>query len=123
MRGNLKGVKFKTSHWLVRSITGCNALGKLIKPNKNVKMEMDDNDFNYSKLYYIDHYCFKSTEEYINKINKGDGVFGYNERIKMHKINLYFNYNKITLEKINFIENKTNLNLSRFKLMINNTNG
>ena len=35
-----------------------------------------------------------------NKINKGDGIFGYNNKTKMHKINIYFGYNKITIEKI-----------------------
>ena len=115
MKGNIKKVKFKTSHWLDRNIIGCNALGKLIKPNKNVKMKIDKNDFNYSKLYYIDHYCFKSTEEYINKINKGDGIFGYNNTIRIHKIDLYFKYNKITMQKIIYIENKTGINLTQYK--------
>ena len=116
IRGNLKGVTFKTSHWLDRNIIGCNAFGKFIKPNKNVKMEMDYNDFNDSKLYYIDHYCYKSTEEYINKINKGDGIFGYNNKTRIHKINLYFKYNTITMAKIIYIEKKTGFNLSQYKL-------
>jgi hypothetical protein len=124
MRGhNKKHIKFRTTHWLNRGLKkGCNVFGKVVLPTGRVRLGRNINHPQHKK-YYIDHYCFKSTEEYINKINKGDGVFGYNERIKMHKINLYFNYNKITLEKINFIENKTHLNLSRFKLMINNTNG
>ena len=36
----------------------------------------------------------------------------------MHKIKLYFEYNRITLEKINYIENKTGLNLEKYKLML-----
>ena len=40
----------------------------------------------------------------------------------MHKINLYFYYNKITLEKINYLENKTGLNLSSFRKKLNDSN-
>jgi len=68
------------------------------------------------KHYYIDHYCFKSTEEYINKINKGDAVFGNNNKTKIHKISLYFGYNKVTSEKIN--KNKTYIILFCFNEII-----
>ena len=86
-----------------------------------MKLSIDINKEKFKK-YYIDHYCFKSTEEYINKINKGDGIFGYNNKIKMHKINLYFNYNKISVEKINYLESKTGLNLSSFRRKLNDSN-
>ena len=115
MRGNLENINFKTSHWLDRNIIGCNALGKLIKPNKKVKIDIDFKK-SFFKLYYIDHYCFKSTEEFVNKIIKGDGIFGCNNKIKNHKIDLYFKYNKITMNKILYIENKTGFNLSKYKL-------
>ena len=117
IRGKLKGVKFKTTHWLDRNLIGCNFLGKFIKPSKNVRI---DKDFNlpFYRFYYIDHYSFKSTEEYINKINKGDGIFGFSKKNQYHKINLYFKYNKITKEKIFFIENKTGLNLNKYKLKL-----
>ncbi len=130
IRGNLKNITFKTSHWLDRSINGCNSYGKEIKPTKYVKMNNTSNiifsnnnssirnvvNGHYLKDYYIDHYCFKSTEEYINKINKGDGIFGYKNKTIMHKIHLYFKYNKITSEKIKYIEKETNLDLSQYKL-------
>ena len=118
MKGNLEGVNFKTCHWLDRSIMGCNTLGKLVKPNRKVKIERDFNE-SFFKFYYIDHYCFKSTEEYINKINKGDGILGISDKNKMHKIDLYFKYNTITMQKIIYIEQKTGLNLSKYKLQIN----
>ena len=130
IRGNLKNITFKTSHWLDRRINGCNSYGKEIKPTKYVKMNNTSNiifsnnnssirkviNGHYIKDYYIDHYCFKSTEEYINKINKGDGIFGYKNKTIMHKIHLYFKYNKITSEKIKYIEKETNLDLSQYKL-------
>ena len=123
MRGNNKKyIRFRTTHWLNRGLKkGCNVFGKVVLPTGRVRLGKNINHPQH-KIYYIDHYCFKSTEEYINKINKGDGVFGYNKRIKMHKINLYFKYNNVTLEKINYMEKKTHLNLSKFKLMLNNNN-
>ena len=118
MRGNLKAIKFKTSHWLDRRVKGCNSNGNIIKPSIKLKIENKNNEF-YLNNNYIDHYCFKSTEEYINKINKGDGIFGYNNKTKKHKINLYFKYNKITLEKINYIEKETGFDLTEYKNNIN----
>ena len=119
MRGNFtKNIKFTTSHWLNRGLKdGCDVEGNKVIPKRSVKIGNKINHILH-KSYYIDHYCFKSTEEYINKINKGDGIFGYSNRIKMHKLNIYFGYNKITIEKINLIENKTGLNLRKFKLKI-----
>ena len=90
----------------------------MVIPSRKVKLDNNINDPKF-KRYYIDHYCFKSTEEYINKINKGDARAGYNKRNKMHKIKLYFKYNNITLEKINYIAKKTRLNLTLFKSMLN----
>ena len=117
-RGNITNIKFRTSHWLDRRIKGCNVFGEFVIPSRRVKL---NNNINEPKLkrYYIDHYCFKSTEEYINKINKGDGIFGFNNRTRMHKIHLYFDYNRITLEKINYLEKKTGLNLTIFRNRIN----
>jgi len=119
-RGNIKKIRFHTSHWLDRGIKGCNVFGDVVIPSKSKKLGNDINKPKFKK-YYIDHYCFKSTEEYINKVNKGDGIFGFNSTIKMKKINLYFKYNRISLEKINFLEQKTGLNLSLFKLKLNNS--
>ena len=118
LKGNLTRVKFQTTHWLDRNIKGCDVLGKYIKPNRDVKLY--NNDLNISKLYYIDHYCFKSTEEFITKINKGDGIFGHKDNIRYHKIKLYFESNKITMNKIIYIEKKTGLNLTNYKLQLNN---
>ena len=115
IRGNIKKIKFKTTHWLDRRIKGCNSFGQIIEPTQKKKM---NNNINKFKKNYIDHYCFKSTEEYINKINKGDAIFGKNKKIMTHKIKLYFNYNKITFKKIEFIEKETGLNLTKYKLKL-----
>ena len=120
-RGNITKIKFHTSHWLDRRISGCNVFGEVVNPTRKVNLNIDINKEKFKK-YYIDHYCFKSTEEYINKINKGDGIFGYNNTIKMHKIKLYFYYNRISVEKINYLESKTGLNLSSFRRKLNDSN-
>ena len=119
-RGNISNIKFRTSHWLDRRIKGCNVFGEVVIPSKRVKLDNNINEPKY-KRYYIDHYCFKSTEEYINKINKGDAIFGLNNKTKMHKINLYFAYNRISLEKIKYFEKKTGLNLKVFRNKLNKT--
>lgn len=69
----------------------------------------DISDLDY---YYIDHYYSKSTEEFINKLNKGDALF-YDNR--MERIETYFSQNKISREKIDYFENSTGLNLTKFK--------
>ena len=100
IRGKLKKVKIKSTHWLDKKISGCNSNGEIVKPNKLKKMNKTI-DIN-NEYYYIDHFCFKSTLEYINKLKKGDAVFGLNKkRIIMHKIKLYFSYNTLSLQKIN----------------------
>lgn len=70
------------------------------------------------KFYYIDHFCFKSTEEFINKINRGSAYAGKILKKKMTKIGWYFSINKISLEKIDLIENYTHLNLSEYRKQI-----
>ena len=120
-RSNIQKIRFTTSHWLDRRIIGCNVFGEAVIPSKLVKLKNDINQPKF-KRYYIDHYCFKSTEEFINKINRGDGIFGFNNRTRMHKIKLYFEYNKITLEKINYLEQKTGLNLSEYRLKLYKSN-
>ena len=116
IRGKIKNVKFKTSHWLDKKISGCNSIGEKVKPSQLKKMNNINNSD--ARYYYIDHYCFKSTEEYISKINKGDGIFGYNNKTRKHKIYLYFSYNNITMKKINFIEKETGFDLEEYKLKL-----
>ena len=71
-------------------------------------------------MSYIKHYFCKSTEEFINKINKGD-VLHYKTNI-MERIKVYFKMNSITIEKINLIQNRTGLNLSIFLKQIKYNN-
>ena len=67
-------------------------------------------DYEY---YYIDHFFCKSTEEFIQKIQRQDAMTIKDTRER--KIKRYFKYNKITKEKIEYIEKETKLNLSKYK--------
>jgi hypothetical protein len=67
------------------------------------------------KYYYFKHYYCKSTEEFIDKLKKGD-VYRMTNK---NKIKFYFSYNKITNEKLNYIEKQTGENLTDFKCKLN----
>ena len=108
LRGHNPDIQIKSIHRINYSIKACNGFGQINKLNKP--------DFKY---YYIDHYYFKSTEEFINKINKGDAYYLSNKVLKFNKIKFYFAFNKITLKKINYIENKTGINLTIFRNKLN----
>ena len=69
------------------------------------------NDFKYK---IIDHYYSKSTEEFIQKLIRGDawrGIFGYIQ----HRTEKYLNQKYITLEKIEMLEKGIGINLSKYK--------
>ena len=61
------------------------------------------NNLDYEN-YFIDHYYFKSLEEFIQKIKKGDTYFGHNENFIKHRLKRYLRVNKITLEKMNILK-------------------
>ena len=112
IRGNIKDIKVRSCHLIDYEIGRCDGFGKIFAPYNKVFYRPD------YKYYYIDHFTYKSTEEFINKINKGDCIFGnLNNKSKIYRIKKYFKYNKMTLEKINLIENSTGLKI--FNLMTN----
>lgn len=113
IRGNIKGLKIIQVHYLLK-MKGCNGFGNIV--DKQIDSIPDIVDLNY---YYIKHYAFKSTEEFINKIKRGDGVCGLTKKNMLHKIDVYFKYNTIHLRKIYFIQNKTGLNLNSYLKKLN----
>lgn len=113
IRGHLKNVtEIECLHRISFKYPTCNAYGKITTLNG---IETEEADY---ENYYIDHFYCKSTEEFINKINKGDMVFGSDIDWNMAKVRTYFGYNKITFQKIYLIENSTNLNLTEFKIKL-----
>lgn len=113
LKGNLENIKITSVHTLGIKRGRCNGFGQF---DESKLMFCSIPDYKYN---YIDHYYTKSTEEFIFKINRGDGIFGDNIKAKYTKINNYFSMNKITIEKINLIGKKTNLNISLIKENIN----
>ena len=109
IRGNIPRINITHAHYITSKIPACNGFGKISK-----KFKID------SKYYYFKHYSFKSTEEYCNKLNRGNVAFDNNNHKKLNKIFMYFNYNKITMQKINMLENKTGINLDYFRNKLEN---
>ena len=112
IRGGIKNMKIECPHLLSSDINGCNGFGKKIN---SIGVQTNNIDYKY---YYIDHYFCKSTEEFINKINKGCALVANDTNYKLARIRVYFSYNKITLEKVKMIEKLTGLNLSEYKVKI-----
>ena len=117
LKGNVD-VKIKAIHELNDELIACDGFGKFVS-SKGIKTTNTDHYYNY-----IDHYWSKSTEEFVNKLMRGDPDFGSNlKRVKNNnllRINIYFVYNKITKEKIDYIENRTKYNLTKFRLILKN---
>jgi hypothetical protein len=92
IRGRINNINIKEVHLLDEKIPSCNSYGKII--NFTRKNHMKNLDF---ENYYIDHYYFKSLEEFIQKIKKGDTYFGHDKNFLKHRLRRYLRINKITL--------------------------
>ena len=103
LRGHISNIAIYNNHLINENIKYCFSNGEK-KPK-----EMD------FKNYFIDHFYFKSTEEFIDKINRGDSYYNNTYNIKIDKINYYFKSNNLTLAKINYIEKETKINLTKFR--------
>ena len=110
LRGHISNIKINCVHTLNHKLRSCDGFGKIKVIDGIITRDADFEN------YYIDHYYCKSTEEFINKITKGDALFVDN---RMDRIRTYFAYNKITKDKIDLIEKGTGLNLSEFRRIIN----
>jgi len=106
LRGNLDHIKIGNPHIIVNKYQ-CTSIGKL--NNQLITKEF------YNNNYYYDHFFFKSSEEYLDKLMRGDAIFGVKKGYVFRWFQLYFSINKITNEKLDFFENKTGLNLSAFR--------
>jgi len=111
LRGNMRDVKIYCPHVLDRNTRSCDGFGNRRRLYLHM---MHNSDYEY---YYLIHYAWKSTEEFIqNKLIRSD-VF-YKVDINMKKIAIYFEYNQITKEKIDLIESRTKYNLTKYRNMI-----
>lgn len=104
LRGHIPNIKITNFHCISNDLKTCDGFGierKILKP-----------DYKY---YYFKHYYCKSTEEFIDKLKKGDVYQMQNK----NKIRFYFSYNKITKEKLNYIEKTIKENLAYYKNKLN----
>ena len=113
LRGHIPNIKINNNHIINQNFESCNSFG-LKKKFLNI-IHTDKPDYNY---YYIDHFYSKSTEEFINNINRGDCFYGNNTKLNLYWIKRYFSINEITLYKINYFEKNTGINLSYFRKLI-----
>ena len=105
LRGHLPKIKIVNPH-ILKNKYECNSIGKL----NNLKIkDLYNNDF------YYDHFLTKSSEEYLNKLLRGNAIFGERNGFNLNMLQYYFVINKITKEKLDFFENKTGVNLSIFR--------
>ena len=74
LRGNISNLNIYNNHLINGNIKYCYSNGQKYAKKK---------DF---KNYFIDHFYFKSTEEFIDKINRGDIFYKNTYKIKMKKI-------------------------------------
>jgi len=103
-----KKIKVNCVHNINNNLRSCNGFGEFNKKEKeNIITKNPDFQF-----YYIDHFCFKSTEEFVKKVNRGCAFWGTIDDMKLERIRWYFEKNEITKKKISYIEKHTNLNLS-----------
>ena len=108
LRGHNSNLTIYSNHIINGDIKYCYSYGE-----KNIKKK----DFNN---YFIDHFYFKSTEEFIDKINRGDSFYNNTYNIKKDKIDFYFSSNNITLAKINYLEKETKINLTKYRQKLAN---
>ena len=113
LRGHIPNIHIDNVHRGNYKNKNCNGFGNI---NKFKVIYTTEPDYKY---FYIDHYYSKSTEEFINKINKKPSPIYNNIGFLYERINKYLSENEISLEKIEMIENGTGLNLSKYKKNIN----
>ena len=105
VKTNIHNIKITSTHILDKNLKICDGFGNLFKPKK-FYCKVPDFKFNF-----VEHYQYKSTEEFVEKINlKGDCLFENNLGRKYKKIFDYFRFNRITSKKINYILKNTGLN-------------
>ena len=108
IRGNISYFKLENMHTLNPKLENCNGYG-----NRNKYRSFAPTEPDY-KHYYIIHYYSKSTEEFINKLNRGD-AFSTSKEYYLLRVEKYFNQSEMTKEKIDMIEKGTKLDLSKFR--------
>ena len=113
IRGNISNMIIKSMHTINPEFINCNGYGNKNKYIVNYSTEPDYYN------YFIDHYYSKSTEEFIDKLNRGDS-YSTTTYYYLLRFEKYFNQSLFNKEKIEMVEKGTGLDLSKYKKMISN---
>ena len=112
IRGHIPNLYVQSIHYGSSKYTICNGFGKIINFTGIYTREADFEN------YYLIHYFSKSTEEFINKLKRGDALEGHWKKSKIYQ---YFKINKASKAKIQYIEKKLNINLKKYRNLFKNT--
>ena len=115
IRGKLKNIIITNNHYLSKKINGCDGYGK---KNRTAGIRSKKPDYDN---YYINHYFGKSTQEFVDKVKRGDILRGNNSEINNFQVHKYFLINKLTIEKLDYIEKNLGsiVNLSNYWKKVN----
>ena len=81
-----------------------------LKAQKTAQEKARQRVINSKTKHYIDHYFCKSTQEFVNKLNKKDAL--YIDSNLRDRIKVYFAINKPTKEKKDYMKNHIITNIS-----------
>ena len=98
IKGHLENIIITNNHFLSKKLKACNGFGNSTQSLWETTSKPDYEN------YYINHYFGKSTEEFANKIIRGDILRGTNKDINNLQVELYFTINEITEEKLKYLE-------------------
>ena len=105
IKGGINDIRIKTTAQCSlknneHKILKCDGFGR---PTNIIEFSTKITDYKYN---YIDHFFCKSTEEFTNKLARGDSLqTGKNLEIyKLIRIKRYFKYNNFTYEKLKMME-------------------
>ena len=98
IKGHLENIIITNNHFLSKKLKACNGFGN---STQSLWETTSKPDYEY---YYINHYFGKSTEEFANKIIRGDILRGTHRGINNYQVSLYFTINEITEEKLKYLE-------------------
>ena len=98
IRGHLKSINIVHNHLLSKKVKACDGFGRKSRIQGILRLNPD---YEYN---YIMHYYTKSTQEFIDKMHRGDLLRGNDKKIIDWAIEKYFYINKITLQKIEYLK-------------------
>ena len=114
VKGHLENIIITNNHFLSKKLKACNGFGNSSKATEKTSKPDYEN-------YYINHYFGKSTEEFANKIIRGDILRGTHRHINNLQVYLYFTINEITEEKLKYLEKAlgSRVNLGKYWKILN----